>query len=439
MIEKSETALSRRTLFLYAIPTAGMNGMYWLIMVFLLKFATDTLGIEPVMVGAIFAIGRLWDAISDPIAGWASDRTQLELGRRRPWMLGAALPTGIAFYALWNVPEGASPSEVTLWLGVSLLIFFTSMTAVKIPYLALGAELTEEHHERTRISAARVGAEAVGIFGAVAGLYLIENADSIRETASHVAAVLSVITVVTIVYASSKLREPLGNRGRASTDPYRAMLDVMKNPHALRLTLGILLSELGLGSLLTAIPFVTEEMGQPGTSAIRILGFVIPFVLSVPLWIRLGKRFGKSRCYAAGSAMAALAFVAIGIIGFSSPILATLAMLAIGVSQAALRTFPDSIKADVIDWDEAATGERKEGSYIAAWNLADKAAGVVSVALVGFFIQAKGGGVDSDGVRFVVSYMPAFFMTLSMLVVSGFRLGATEHAELRKQIASSPA
>ena len=96
----SEGDLPRRTLLFYALPTIGMTIMHWLIMVFLLKFSTDTLGLAPAVVGGLFAAGRLWDALSDPLAGWFSDRTRTRLGRRRPWMLAAALPLGVAFYAL---------------------------------------------------------------------------------------------------------------------------------------------------------------------------------------------------------------------------------------------------------------------------------------------------------------------------------------------------
>ena len=155
--------LSRSTLALYALPTIGLTAMHWLIMVFLLKFATDTLGIPPAIVGVLFAAGRFWDAISDPLAGWWSDRTKTPLGRRRPWMLGAALPLGVSFYALWNAPLEATPVVAGVWLSGSLVLFFTAITSVRIPYMALGAELTDDHHARTRIAAVRVGAEAVGI------------------------------------------------------------------------------------------------------------------------------------------------------------------------------------------------------------------------------------------------------------------------------------
>jgi len=426
--------LSRRTLVLYALPTAGMTSMHWLVMVFLLKFSTDTLGVPPVWVGAIFGLGRLWDAVSDPVAGWASDRTRSRLGRRRPWLLAAALPLALAFVALWSAPAALPPELAALWLAGALFLFFGALTASRIPYHSLGAELTIDHHERTRLSAVRVGAEVFGMISALAGLHLIENSESIRAMAGQVAAVLGLATVLCLVAAGVGLREPPENQGRGATAPLRAFRDVLRNPHARRLTFGLMLAELGLGSLLVAIPFVVEAQGQPGTSALRILGFVAPFALSVPLWIPLSRRFGKARCFTAASGLCAFAFISLGLGGFESAGGALASMALIGFSQAALRTFPESIKADVIDWDEAQTGERKEGSYFAVWNLADKGAGALSVLLVGWAIQGANGSVDLEGVKLAVSYLPACFMLLSMVVLAGFRLDAREHARVRAKI-----
>ena len=92
---------------------------------------------------------------------------------------------------------------------------------------------------------------------------------------------------------------------------------------------------------------------------------------------------------------------------------------------------------DVVDWDEAQTGERKEGTYFAAWNLADKAAGALSVGLVGLVIQGSDGGVSMEGVRFATSLMPAGFLLLSMVSLFGFRLNAAAHARLTSDIYAS--
>lgn len=433
MLSGAHPALSRRTLALYALPTLGLTMMHWLITVFLLKYATDVIGVSPVIVGLLFAGGRLWDAVSDPLAGWASDGTRSRLGRRRPWMLGAAVPLGLAFVALWRVPGTPGSGAAALWLGGCLLLFFTALTAARLPYMALSAELTPDHHERTRLSAARVGAEILGLFCALLALHVVENATSMREVAGWVAGGIAGLTILCLGVAGIGLREVEGFQGRGAAGPVAGMRDVLRNPHARRLTLALVLAELGLGALLVSVPFITEHYGQPGTSALRILSFALPFALSVPVWIPLGRRFGKGRCYTAATGLCALAFLLLGWT-YASLTASTVCMLLIGFSQAALRTFPTSIKADILDWDEAHTGQRKEGAYFAAWELADKAAGALSVAVVGFAIAGADGAVTPEGIRLATSTIPAILLAVATVVMLGFRLDAREHAELRARI-----
>ena len=77
---------------LYGLPAAGVAFMQNLIAMFLLKFTTDVLLLAPALVAFFFGLSRVWDAISDPLVGYWSDRTQTRLGRRRPWILASALP-----------------------------------------------------------------------------------------------------------------------------------------------------------------------------------------------------------------------------------------------------------------------------------------------------------------------------------------------------------
>ena len=70
-----------------------------------MKFSTDVLLIAPATMGTIFGLSRLWDAISDPIAGYWSDRTTHRMGRRRPWILLSVFPIGIAYLMAWSPPQ----------------------------------------------------------------------------------------------------------------------------------------------------------------------------------------------------------------------------------------------------------------------------------------------------------------------------------------------
>lgn len=63
--------------------------MFFMVTLYLMKFSTDVLLISPAVMGMIFGVSRIWDAVTDPPAGYLSDRTNTEAGRRRPWIIAS--------------------------------------------------------------------------------------------------------------------------------------------------------------------------------------------------------------------------------------------------------------------------------------------------------------------------------------------------------------
>ena len=84
--------LSISVIVAYALPMAGFSAATMTLSLYLLKYSADVLLIPPAAMGLIFMVGRVWDAVTDPVAGQLSDRTSTHWGRRRPWMVAAALP-----------------------------------------------------------------------------------------------------------------------------------------------------------------------------------------------------------------------------------------------------------------------------------------------------------------------------------------------------------
>ena len=89
MSASAHTPLSARQLLAYGGPIVGLSFLLFFVQFYFLKYATDTLLLPPAAVGALFALAKLWDAISNPIVGSWSDRTRTQLGRRRPFLFGA--------------------------------------------------------------------------------------------------------------------------------------------------------------------------------------------------------------------------------------------------------------------------------------------------------------------------------------------------------------
>ena len=82
----------------YGMPAIGAGYMYLLMSLYVMKFSTDVLLIAPAVMGVIFSISRIWDAVSDPIAGYLSDRTTFKFGRRRTWILISFIPISLGFF-----------------------------------------------------------------------------------------------------------------------------------------------------------------------------------------------------------------------------------------------------------------------------------------------------------------------------------------------------
>ena len=140
-----------RTVLSWGPPVSALAAPLLFLQFFFLKFATDVLLMAPAVVGMIFAAGRLWDAISDPIVGTWSDRTRTRLGRRRPWMLVGVPLMALTILMTWAPPEALSGGALVAWVAVSLFGFYTAYTIYAVPHQSLGSEFTTDHHDRSRI------------------------------------------------------------------------------------------------------------------------------------------------------------------------------------------------------------------------------------------------------------------------------------------------
>ena len=115
---------------------------------------------NPSLAGSILFIGKITDAINDPIVGVLSDRTRTKWGRRLPWIIFSAIPFGLIFFLQWIVPTFSDNQELNttllfiyyLIIGIVFNLFYT---AVNLPYQALTPELTQDYNERTNLNSFR--------------------------------------------------------------------------------------------------------------------------------------------------------------------------------------------------------------------------------------------------------------------------------------------
>ena len=174
---------------------------------FLLFYYNQVLGLSGKLAGGALAIALLFDAVTDPLAGSLSDNWKGRLGRRHPFMYAAAVPLGLAYCGLFLPPSGLGDWGLFAWLTVFAILTRGAMTLYHVPHLALGAEMTDDFHERTRIVAYRQFFAALGaaaVFAIGFGYFFGEARGGrlAAENYAPFALVLAVLMVATIWYSA---------------------------------------------------------------------------------------------------------------------------------------------------------------------------------------------------------------------------------------------
>lgn len=123
------------------------------------------LNMDPLLAGILASVPRVWDAVTDPVMGYVSDRTRSRWGRRRPYIFAGAIIAGLSFIFMWQIyPDNSQFHNFVYFLTWSL-VFYLGYTIFATPYIALGYEMSSDFHERTRLMAV---AQWIGQFAWVA-------------------------------------------------------------------------------------------------------------------------------------------------------------------------------------------------------------------------------------------------------------------------------
>ncbi|MGE4606636.1 MAG: MFS transporter, partial [Myxococcota bacterium] len=338
-----------RTLLAYAPPVVALSSPLFMVQFYFLNFATDVLLLAPLGVGVLFAAGRVWDAVSDPIVGTLSDRTRTRLGRRRPWMLAGIPLLMVSLLMIWRPPEMSTGPQYA-WLALALFTFYSAFTMFAVPHSALGAELSTDHHDRNRIFGTQAAAFTFGMMIAFGGMQYVTNAAVPREAAAQLVTVAIFVLPWILVIPPTLLRERAEYQGRGAASSLGAMRDVLKNPHARLLLTAQFIQLMGSAVLGVMAPYLMRYvLKRPDLIGVMPALFVLCTMLSIPIWIRLTRRFGKRNCWITGMIGSGLSFGMILFIQENDFLMMGCVLASAGFFVGCGMMVGNSILADVID------------------------------------------------------------------------------------------
>ncbi len=431
------------------------------------------LGMNPALVGLLGALPRLTDAITDPFMGYISDNTRSRWGRRRPYIFVGAILSGVIFALLWQLPEGKSENFYFWYFLIGSFIFYLGYTIFATPWVALGYELTPDYHERTRLMGVQNFMGQLAYIVAPWFLLIMQASmfDGMVDGASYLAVAIGALAiaigVLPAIFLRERFKHPELTKAQIAekqikrsiwfavkknmNEFFKGFAMTLKVSPFLKLCAATFLIFNGF-MLISSFQFYViiyyvfggnTELGAEYAGWSGTVGAVSSFiVIGLVTW--LSTRYGKRKAF----------FIAIGvsIVGYAlkwfcydpeNPMLLLLPAPLMAFGLGGLFTLMGSMIADVCDYDELQTNERREGMFGSIYWWVVKLGMALALAGGGFLLNATGFDVALEGnqsehtifmMRLFDVVVPIVTSLLAIWAIAAFPITEARAHEIRVEL-----
>lgn len=441
------TKVRGSTKLLFALPSFVGAAMTIPVLVHMQPFYSDVVLLPVGYIALAIAVARSLDALTDPLIGWWSDRTETRFGRRKPWIVAGVGACAVSFYFLFDPPVSLGPSEAAVWFAVTFAMYFLFHTIYEIPYIGLGAELSSDYHERSSLFGWRSMMIGVGTIVAGALPTVLDGAGiHDKRRAFHLMASVYVVLFVVLWalllafvpekrHDTSKTTSPLvpGIRRALRNRPFRVFL---------------------AASIVYAIPSIIPALLMPyyvsyvlaPPNPLKWLGiFLVIYlgagVLFVPLWVRLSYKLGKLPVWIVCNVIGVIGGALLFFSGKGDLRYVAWVQAFVGTQSAAFFFLGPAMVADVTDYDELRTGKRREAQYMAFMTFVPKFVAIPGASIplailgaLGYVPNQPQSAEVQMAIRTIFALVPACFNAGALFVIAKYPLTESVHSQILEGI-----
>jgi sugar (glycoside-pentoside-hexuronide) transporter len=436
--------LPSRLKWIFPLGDHTVNVSLGAVSLFYLYFLTEIAGLRPALASLVLLMGRAVDAFTDPAMGRISDITRWRRGRRRPYFLIGAIPFGVTFALLWQQTDVDSQALLFAFYVAVYVLHTLSSTVLAVPYMALLPEIAPDYQDRTVLNMFRSGAVLLGVLLAAVGIpALVEALGGGASGYASAGAVLGIWLALPWfpVHRVTWERSDIAHGTRMGLR--RSFTSVLRH-RAYRRLIGLFLSARIAVDLVGAmlIFYVHYWLGRPDDFPLTILMLLVGAIAALPLWLRLSRSLDKRGLFIAGALWWIGAQALMLGLGPDWPRWVMFAVAAAaGCGYIVADLMPWSMLGDVIDADELATGERRDGIYAGLFTFLRKLGGASGVAVAGIVLDVFGfePGVEQSetvlrAVRYLTVIGPSVFLLIAVYLAASYPLSRARHAQIVRQL-----
>jgi len=427
-------SLGWRRLAAYALPATPLALVVFPSYAILPGFYASHTTIPLAMIGSILILARVFDALVDPLIGYASDATVGRWRSRKPWLLAGALLLAVAAVSLYAPAASVGPVYFTGWF----LAFYLGYSLIEIPYKAWGTELARDYLDRSKIATALAAMFAIGNLAfAVAPFVVAGGAQGYdAATLEMVGWTVAIAAPLTVFVASWWV--PDGPPLPAQRTDLRAVLQAaVRNGPLLRFIVMFMLTGLGQGIFYGLVFLYVGSVLQMGADfAWVLLADAATTLVSIPLWYVLVRVLQKHRAWALGLLVSALALFGMlwlprgdgGLVWLIA--LVCLRAFGSGVTQVA----PNALLGDVVDYELLKRRVNQAANFHAMVSLLTKitatvggGVGLLVVGLAGFDPKQTNAAKAVAVFEATALVVPALILLVGAMVSLRFPLNRCRH------------
>ncbi|WP_172907694.1 glycoside-pentoside-hexuronide (GPH):cation symporter [Klebsiella pneumoniae] len=421
----------------YSLGDAASHIVFDSSVAILAYFYTDIYGLPPAVMGTMFLLVRLLDAITDPIMGAIADATSTRWGRFRPWLLAICVPFAVSCVLVYSIPSFSDSGKIAY--AVAAYIFMTLMyTAINIPYCSLGAALTSDPRESLSLQSWRFAITPIG--GALGTAFILPLADFLypgdRATGIQVSmALFGVIGCLMFITCFATTKERVQPIKEQNLNIARDVKILFRNDQWRILSVYNFMMLVAVVIRGGAVVYYVNSVLHKGADVITI--FMLGGMFASMLGSVLAKPFGTRFCKVRFSFWINLLTAALGVVCFIVPVQYWIAVLGvhilISIIQGGNGALQWSMITDVNNYGEWKTQRRITGMNVAANIFVIKLGVAVGGAILGwilaYFHYAANTTVQSasavQGVVLLFTLVPSVFYVLTAVSIKFY--GLTEN------------
>ena len=343
-------------------------------------------------------IGKIIDAITDPLVASLSDRCTHKDGRRMPFMKYAAIPYAVSVLMIFMAPFKQGSVANAIWVGFFLIVYYTAYTFFFIPRNALVPEVIPDAKDRVGyygISTAFFMGSSSFMYAATLFVNLIKNGFNVSVLAAWriVFTVFAAIGLVCVMLGATAFKEKdyVDENVKPKQSMIKSAITIFKNKTFLTFFAGDLFSYISMAFFQTAmLYYITMLLNVPESQSFLVMLSAIGVALCMfPMIVKFSKKYGKKTMLVIASIVFTIVFAFIffgdklaALVPGNELYLGLFMGVVVAFPFAAINILPQSVMSDIIQKDSIENGVNREGIFSASKTFIEKVAYSLAMVVV---------------------------------------------------------